>query len=73
MFYTRISVHPSIFLGLSSHGCVVATVMDSIGLGIQMNRFIVIDKYLLGTHFVPDAMLGLQWGVNPHGTTLMEL
>lgn len=51
----------------------MATVMDSTGLGIQMNRFIVIDKYLLGTHFVPDAMLGLQWGINPRGTTLMEL
>lgn len=46
----------------------MAAVVDSTGLRIQMNGFITIDKYLLGTHFVPDAVLGMQQGIKLSGT-----
>lgn len=44
----HISGYSGIFLGLNSHMLIVATVMDSTGLGIQMNGFIIIGEYLLG-------------------------
>lgn len=43
----HILICSSIFLGLSSGIWVLATVMDNTGLEIQMNGFVIIDKYLL--------------------------
>lgn len=49
--------------------------MDSIDLEIKMNGFgfVIIEKYSLGICFAPDAMLGMQQGINFHGIILMEL
>lgn len=50
LYLDHISVCSSIFLGLSSRNMwVVAIVMDSPGLEIQLNGFIITDKYLHGT------------------------
>lgn len=71
----HISICSSIFLGLNSYVWVVATVMDSASLEIQVNGvIIIIDEYLLGAHSIPDTVPGDAAGNKPNspGTTLME-
>lgn len=60
----HILICSSIFLGFSSSIWVLATVVDSTGLEIQMNGFVIIDKYLLGATLHQALCWACSQGIN---------